>query len=312
MFGVALFCGFANAQTSTPTPPAQNPTTTEPFHSPVNDKKEPQSGEAEDFAKLVPLYDKWEASEDALHQTRACGTKEEIAAAEAAWHAAWTAYHGAVRAYIYAYSSTAYPQEHESHFHGELKDAFILDFYKVERSIKRLSKYAHVAVAPCPPKPQAAAPPATQTPALAVPPCYDAAAQADLVKSEMDLADLNKAVDKAQGEVDDDKAKLKRSQDAYGPNNPDVRKATRTPLTRTFAILAKFSRSGWYLRSHIDFLKSLNSCPLPGNIAPHPVPGTSAGLATLPPAKPSKTSNDERRTRRITWPCHGRRGRWGR
>ena len=365
------------AQTSTPA--------TTPYQSPFSAPHTSSPGEEADFAKLQPLYDKFQSDRAAYEASMLCGTRDDERATYGAALASSNALNSAIDSFARNWSNTLYRSKRDED--GKLPPASTVDQAAITDELARHSKKIGSPV--CPPKPGAAAPPPAQPtappntppcddgtaaaaiasaeaemarlqrllditdrvadqdkhkydveadysgkdsaksqqlfkiydrdldkaidlatkkgelrkkverlrallpctppnaapqpappapPPPAVPPCYDATAQADLVKSEKDLADLNSAVDKAQGDVDDDKAKLERSEKAFGPDNPDA-KGYKEDLKKDQIKLANLLGNRRDLQDHIDALKALNSCPVPGTDAPR--------------VKPSKTSNDD-------------------
>ncbi|HJW41555.1 MAG TPA: hypothetical protein VJ476_10050 [Rhizomicrobium sp.] len=165
--GVSLDCSLAQG-----TPP---PTTPEPFHSPFNGDKDPTSGEAQDFAKLLDLYDKSEDTRVALAAAKTCGSGVEEA--EHQHNLAFGAYLRALDEYVRGYSKNVYPPldkmipKGRYGQPGESKDLddFNDETTRVEDQLRKSDKKQHVAGA-CP-KPQAAPqPPPPPTPPPPAPP----------------------------------------------------------------------------------------------------------------------------------------------
>jgi len=275
---------------------AQTPPTPTPFHSPFNGDKDSTAGEAQDFGKLMDLYDAMKDAEAKFNAAEQC--KSGIDDARKAFAAATAAFNTALATYLDDWSKYTYTKDDRDRNLPRTSQETIEKgmTYKRDRAsvmdeLGKQDKKQHVA-GNCPGTPSIPVPP-NPNPAPNPPPAEcttktQAEIDAEIAKAKDALLDTMKFLRKIEDAILKDQKDLKALQ-------PRMGESYKTQLRDLTAKLEDDLRARDVLeREKADEIKKLGTlqgqkpCPEGQTTPPPPAP-------VPPPGKPGDSSQSEDR-----------------
>jgi len=216
LFGADALLSAGLAQTPPPTPT--------PFHSPFNGDKDPAAGEAQDFGKLMDLYDAMKDAEAKFNAAEQC--KSGIDDARKAFAAATAAFNTALARYIDDWSNYTYTKDYrDAHLPRTSQETiekgmtYERDRASVMGELAKQDKKQHVA-GNCPVTPNVPPPPpSTPIPSPPPPACTtktQAEIDAEIAKAKEALLDTMKFLRKIEDAILKDQKDLKALQPRMG------------------------------------------------------------------------------------------------